>query len=85
LSTTLVDGDGFRVTERVVSISFDLVEGEHELIEVDFPESSFLHGAGGAGGAGGGSEGGAPASGGSDAEVDAAGSGGVAASGGGGD
>jgi hypothetical protein len=87
LSTTLIDSDGYRITERVVSISFDLLEGETELIEVDFPESSFLGGAGGAdgeGGAGGGSGSEAAAGGGADSQTDAAGAGGVGGSGNGG-
>lgn len=79
LSMTLVDENGYRVTERVLSIRFVLREDENELIEFDFPESSFLHAADGGGGAGGSSDGGAPA-GGAGLEVQESGAGGVAAS-----
>jgi hypothetical protein len=53
-----VDQGHFRLTERTVTTTFILNQDEQEVIDVDFPESSFFNGgsAAGNGGAGAGGE-----------------------------
>jgi hypothetical protein len=64
--TTLVDAGNFRLTDRTVTTTFSLFQGEREVIDVDFPESSFFSGvpSGGNGAVGAGGEAGGTATGG---------------------
>jgi hypothetical protein len=82
---TLVDAGHFRLTDRTVTTTFLLYQGEREVIDVDFPESSFFNGgsSGGNGGADAGGEAGsagspAPSSEGGAAAAASAGAGGAA-------
>jgi len=54
---TLLDQGHFRLTERSVTTTFILDQDEQEVIDVDFPESSFLNGGSASGNAGAGAGG----------------------------